>query len=111
MNEPQYRKPLAAGGLLLAVVLLVAGSRHVYVVYPDPAVKVELPPVSILDFSQPSFAPPKPIILPPPAPTEYSILERQLVENTTFTGVVRKEDKLWFTYDPSAKRGKRSCPT
>ena len=34
-----------------------------------------------------------------------------LIENATFTGVTRKEGKLFFTYDPARKHGKQSCPT
>ena len=39
------------------------------------------------------------------------MLDYQLVENATFTGVVRKEGRLYYTYDPTKPRGKRSCPT
>ncbi len=35
----------------------------------------------------------------------------QLTIDATFTGVVRKDGKLYSTYDRSAPRGKRSCPT
>jgi hypothetical protein len=96
---------------MLAVGLLVAGARQTYQVFPDPDLPVELPPVSIPDFTQPSFAPPKAVEPPPPKPTEYLINDLRMVENTTFTGVAKKDGKLWFTYDASAKRGKRSCPT
>ncbi len=100
-----------------ALVLLAIGSQRAYTVYPDPNLKVPLPPVSEPNFTEPnfaepSFAPPKPFIPPPlPPPSEYHFSDRQLVENTTFTGVVRKEDKLYLTYDASQKRGKRACPT
>lgn len=35
----------------------------------------------------------------------------KLIVDTTFTGIVRKAGKLYFTYDPSKPIGKRKCPT
>ena len=112
MKSPRSQKLLSAGGLAAALALLAIGSQRAYTVYPDPNLKIPLPPVSEPNFAEPSFAPPRPFIpLPPPPPSEYHLSDRQLVENTTFTGVVRKEDKLFLTYDASQKRGKRGCPT
>jgi hypothetical protein len=100
-----------AGTVVLAtsIALVALGARKTYTVYPDPTLPVELPPVSIPDFSQPSFAPPK--AMPELPPSEYSVKDLQFIENTTFTGIALKDGKLFFTYDPTKKRGKRSCPT
>jgi hypothetical protein len=116
MNVPRYQKFLSIGGLAAALVLLAIGTQRAYTVYPDPNLKVPLPPVSepnfaVPNFGEPNFAPPKPFLLPPLPPSEYRFTDLGLVENTTFTGVVRKEDKLFLTYDASQKRGKRGCPT
>jgi len=44
--------------------------------------------------------------------TFNKISEAELVEDSTFAGVVRKEGRLVSTYDRSApKEGKRACPT
>jgi len=41
-----------------------------------------------------------------------TISERQLVIDSTFSGVQRKEGELWSTYDRTAERtGKQACPT
>jgi len=37
--------------------------------------------------------------------------ERQLVEDATFSGVLRKGDRLYSTYDRAVPKGKRACPT
>lgn len=37
--------------------------------------------------------------------------DRQLVEDATFTGVARVGEKLFSTYDRTAPRGKKACPT
>lgn len=39
------------------------------------------------------------------------ITERDLLLDATFTGVVRKEGGLYSTYDRTATRGKRTCPS
>ncbi|MBI4881191.1 MAG: hypothetical protein HY812_16265 [Planctomycetes bacterium] len=39
------------------------------------------------------------------------ISEAQLAIDATFTGVTRKEGGLYSTYDRSAPRSKRACPT
>lgn len=40
-----------------------------------------------------------------------SISDAELVIDATFSGVERKGDRLYSTYDRSEPRGKRSCPT
>ena len=44
-------------------------------------------------------------------PAFLRISERQLVIDSTFSGVERKGDRLYSTYDRSQPRAKRSCPT
>ena len=39
------------------------------------------------------------------------ISDRQLVEDATFSGVLRKGDRLYSTYDRAVPKGKRACPT
>ena len=43
--------------------------------------------------------------------TFRTISEVQLTVDATFSGTVRKDDKLFSTYDRSAPRGKKACPT
>ncbi|MEW6747392.1 MAG: hypothetical protein AB1486_32070 [Planctomycetota bacterium] len=40
-----------------------------------------------------------------------AVSEFQLVEDTTFTGVTRRDGRLYSTYDRSKPAGKRACPT
>lgn len=48
---------------------------------------------------------------------DYGILvferipDRQLVVDSTFSGVLRREGRLFSTYDRSQVRGKQACPT
>ena len=39
------------------------------------------------------------------------IPDRQLVVDATFSGVLRREGRLFSTYDRSRVRGKQTCPT
>lgn len=39
------------------------------------------------------------------------ILEKDLLQDTTITGVVRRDGKLYSTYDRTQARGKRACPS
>jgi hypothetical protein len=39
------------------------------------------------------------------------LADRQLVEDSTFGGVRRQNDKLYSTYDRDKPRGKIACPT
>jgi len=99
----------------VALVLLVTGSRQVHEIEPGPDVVSAAEKPAASPFEIPSFAP-RPEIPPPPppsaaAPSTANLSDLGLIENTTFTGVIRKEGHLYFTYDPTKKRGKRSCPT
>ena len=112
MKESRYVRFASVVGLGTALLLLAMGSGRTYSVNPDPNLKVELPPVSEPRFEPPSFAPRKPFIPPPPVEVSLSGLsDWRLVENTTFTGVIRKEGQLYFTYNPLQKRGKKACPS
>ena len=109
MKEPRKIQVLATVCLSLGVAFMAMGSRLAYEIKPDPNAKVELPPVSM-----PNFAPfdPAKIPMPKPLSQDYaSIDDWTLLANTTFTGVTRKDDVLFYTYDPAKTRGKRSCPT
>jgi hypothetical protein len=39
------------------------------------------------------------------------VSDRELVIDTTFSGSIRKGDRLYTTYDRNGPRGKRACPT
>ena len=109
MNEPQYIRVVATVCLSLAAAFIAMGSQRAHPIKPDPNVKIEPPSVSA-----PGFAPFDPSKLPAPKPLspEAALIDDwTLVANTTFTGVTRKEDGLFYTYDPAKSRGKRSCPT
>lgn len=41
----------------------------------------------------------------------HRIPERQVVIDTTFSGIIRKNGKLYSTYDRSVKLGRQACPT
>ena len=41
----------------------------------------------------------------------HRVPDHQLILDTTFGGVTRKGPRLYTTYDRTAPRGKRSCPT
>ncbi len=111
MNEPRYLKILASGLAAVALALLVAGACRSYTLHPDPDLQVDLPPVSEPVFIDPSKPVPPKAPPPPPMPAEVAMSDIQILENTTFTGVVRKENQLYYNYNPLVKRGKRGCPT
>jgi len=71
---------------IIACLLLAIGSRKTHKVYDDDQAEF-----GILTFSR--------------------ISDRALVADTTFTGVIRKGERLYTTYDRSSPHGKRSCPT
>ncbi len=85
------RKVVGAGALVLALGLFAVGiaAKHEVVLLngEELAKEFDLPP-----FHQ-------------------EITDRELVIDTTFTGVVREGSALHFTYDRSKPAGKRACPT
>ena len=82
----KYQKSLAIGALLIAVAFLIIGNLRVHKVYD----------ADTEQFGIQAF---------------HKISERQLVEDATFSGVLRKGLKLYSTYDRSQAGGKRACPT
>jgi hypothetical protein len=119
MKEPRYISVLSWAGLGVAVVLLTLGAKRDYPVHPDENQKNEVVPVSLVHEGGPppeaGLGPPLMVVPDPPAtapgPLIRSLSDLKMVENTTFTGVIRKEKELFFTYDPTKKGGKRACPT
>jgi len=86
-RRERIRKTVGIVLLILAVVVLVAGARRSLKAY-----EADSEQVGILTFQR--------------------ISERQLVEDSTFAGVIRKDGRLYSTYDRSQPReGKRACPT
>jgi len=86
MRIGALRKTLAAAAVLAAVVLLGLGLRRNHKIYEPDAGQVGLAAFTFIG-------------------------ERQLVIDTTFSGVQRRGHRLVSTYDRSAPRGKRTCPT
>ncbi len=39
------------------------------------------------------------------------VSDAQMVYNSTFSGIVRRDGKLYFTYDRARLSGKQTCPT
>ena len=105
MRNSIYQKILAWAALVLALTLVYAGRRHIHQVFFDRTAQpdtVFVPP----SLTWPGGPPPPNI-----KPLFQEISDSDLVVNATFTGVVRKGDKLYWTYDPSNKQGKQACPT
>lgn len=98
--------------MALALALLVLGGGRAYQVYQNPALQppagesVTLPTGETLTV--PESQPDEPSF---PKLTALSISDSQLVENATFTGVIRSDHLLYFTYDPTKPRGRQACPT
>lgn len=88
MNK--WTRRIVRGALLLAAIaLLVYGVRLTRKVYEDDEVAAEF---GIYTFEH--------------------VPERNLVIDATFSGCVKKDGKLFTTYDRSEPlRGKRACPT
>ena len=86
MSYSRYRKGLTVAALLVAILFLLIGSRRTYKVYDSSNESVGLVGVR-------------------------RISDRQMVIDTTFSGVTRKGRKLYSTYDRNVTGGKRACPT
>ena len=86
MRNAAYQRPFAIAVLVVALALLLVGNLRVHKVYDADAEEWGL-----VGF--------------------VKIGERDLVEDATFTGVVRRTEKLYSTYDRTQPRGKRLCPT
>jgi hypothetical protein len=109
MKNATLQKFLSWAIFALALALLHFGGQRRYQVYYDRS--SEPPPVFVpstigqapdgTEFTAPSL----------PRPLFALINDGALVVNTTFTGVVRRNGNLYWTYDPSEKQGKQACPT
>jgi hypothetical protein len=85
--EPEKRhKIIAVSLLVLALLLAGVGMTRSYRIYDE----------SDAEFGLVTFT---------------RIGQFQLNIDATFSGVVRKDGKLYTTWDRSQPRGKRSCPT
>lgn len=86
IKKRDYKKIIAAAGVVVALVLLVLGSIRTHKVYES-----DTEEFGLLTF--------------------YRISEFQMVVDSTFHGVSRENDRLYSTYDRSQPRGKTACPT
>ena len=88
MKNQRLRKAVATSLLVAAAVLLLAGLTFKRRVYDQDD-----------DFKQFGLL------------TFTRVSDADLCADATFTGVVRKEGKLYSTYDRLAPKAKRACPT
>ncbi len=86
--KPSVRKTISVVLLILAVAFVVIGVLREHKVLDSVAVAAEFGIV-----------------------TYQNISEKQLVEDATFAGTVRRDGELRSTYDRSVERGKKACPT
>jgi hypothetical protein len=104
-----YQKVLSWAMLVVALALLYAGSRCFHQVYYDPTAE---PPAAVAAPTIENSPDGETFTIPaPPKPLFEQISDSDLVANATFTGVVRRDGRLYWTYDPSQKQGKQACPT
>ncbi len=88
MNNSPAQKIVAFTVLIVAVGMIVAGCIVTHKAYDKDD--------SLAEFGVMTFT---------------RLHEWQLIEDTTFTGVERRGDKLYSTYDRAKPRGKKACPT
>jgi len=102
----RVRLVIAVGLGAAALACVAAGAARTHrVLYEQPA-----------ESGGAAFLPPGGLQLPgmrklPPKIITQTISEAQLVIDATFTGVLRKGDKLVTQYDRSKPGGRRACPT
>jgi hypothetical protein len=102
----RVRLGIAAGLCAAALACIAAGAARTHrVLYEQPA-----------DAEEERFLLPGGLRFPgmrkpPPKIVVEKISEAQLVIDATFTGVLRKGDKLVTQYDRSQPAGRRACPT
>ncbi len=116
MKESAFQKSLTIAGILLAIALIVVGANRSYEVEPFIPELAEEEPEQwepTIEFSETGemivVMPEPPKATPVPQPVQIS--DWEMIFATTFTGIVRKDGKLWLMYDPSAPAGKQACPT
>lgn len=85
-RQPRRFNRLAIPVLAAALLMLLAGAGRDHKVY-DP----DTEEFGLLGFTR--------------------VTDRQMVVDTTFGGVTRRNARLYSTYDRSAPQGKRACPT
>lgn len=84
---PALRKTLTVALLALALVLIALGAARTHKVFDFDSAQ----------YDEPSFT---------------KVSDKALIIDATFSGVERREGKLYSTYDRSAPRaGKQACPT
>ena len=81
-----HQRRVAVTALAMALILLFVGSLRSHKVYDK-----DSRDVGVLTFQM--------------------ISDPQLVADATFTGVVRRDEKLYATYDRSQGRGRQACPS
>ena len=86
MAHGRTKKAVAAVVLVLSVCMLAMGTRQ----------KIKAYETGADEFGLQTWTP---------------VTGRQLVEDATFGGVTRKDDRLFSTYDRLKPRGKVACPT
>ena len=109
MKNTLHQEILSWTVFALALALLYFGCRCRYDVYYDQNSQPPpiLAPLAVGD------APDGTELAPPslPAPSSEQISDSDLMVNATFTGVVRRDGNLFWTYNPAEKQAKQACPT
>lgn len=90
MNRKHIRRGIGIALFIAAVGMLVASAGVKYRVYDS----AEDDPFAV--FGTLTF---------------QTISEADLVRDATFSGTLRRDDRLYSTYDRSQPRQKRACPT
>lgn len=88
MKNQRLRKIIATALLAAAVAMMVAGLVHQRRVYEDSG-----------DFAEFGLR------------TFTRVRDVEMAIDATFSGIVRKDGRLYTTYDRMAPRGKQACPT
>ena len=86
MKRPVFEKVSAVTVLVVAIALLAVGAVRSHKVYDSVGEEF-----GILTFLR--------------------ISDAQMVIDATFSGVLRKGERLYSTYDRTQPRGKQACPT
>ena len=106
MKAPGARRILGIALGATALACIVAGAVRTHTTYFLKPQETNEPPI----FAPGGMKIPMARVLPPKIITE-TIGEAQLIVDATFTGVVRKGDRLMTQYDRTKPAGRRACPT